>query len=119
MSSKILRIISIAVILLCSTNAHMSHDQVHLDISDTNTAGIAETLPQGGHRTKEDRWEDMRKMDLARMKGKDESGEYDKFMEEEKREKALLKRKRVRKGMDEDVDQKEKVYTTHHNGHNN
>ena len=61
----------------------------------------------------------MRKMDLARMKGKDESGEYDKFMEEEKREKALLKRKRVRKGMDEDVDQKEKVYTTHHNGHNN
>jgi hypothetical protein len=61
----------------------------------------------------------MRKMDLARMKGKDESGEYDKFMEEEKREKALLKRKRVRKGMDEDTEPKERVFTTHHNGHNN
>ena len=53
------------------------------------------------------------------MKGKDESKEYDKFMEEEKREKALLKRKRVRKGFDDFEDTKEKVYTTHHNGHNN
>ena len=91
-----------------------------MDVGDTNTAGLAETIMTSGHKTKEDRWEDMRKMDLARMKGKDESKEYDKFLEEEKREKALLKRKRTSgKGMDEDVEVKEKVYKTHHNGFNN
>ena len=61
----------------------------------------------------------MRAMDLARSKGKDESKEYDKFMEEEKREKAMLARKRTRSGMEEDVEVKERVYKTHHNGSNN
>ena len=49
----------------------------------------------------------MRAMDLARSKGKDESKEYDKFMEEEKREKAMLARKRTRSGMEEDVEVKD------------
>ena len=67
------------------------HDQVHMDVAETNNVDLVVSHHKGFG---PDEIDVQRAVDKARMAGKDQKAEYKKFLEEEVREHDLMKEKK-------------------------